>query len=620
MKQLFQIYPPILFAFGLLLACESDIDDSMTDDYDDDGLDSTVVMGDRTVTIEQVNGPYSNSISAFCIDPDGNLFVANGGLLYRQYAQDGIWLLLQDYREIYSMLAIPNGAILVGSERGIELSNDQGDSWLVVSQVEGRVNSFLLLDEQTILAIVTYPGSNSTPTEFLKSSDNGVTWVQTTMGTAEVIIENLHQCNDDLYGIADKTVYVSSDQGASWVDLAASYTNPRNIKPRWVACDQQGTVVIAERYNVLRKGQDNWELIGTLPQEITHLAVDPNGKILVFTHEGVYQEDPELAFKKIHYNLYDKKINVAAFIQGKWYAGVEDQGLWITEDVYNRWHQIGTPMSLRAFGADQNGYLYALSDMEPKGLFSSRDRGFSWDLIYADGIRDFKIMDDKLLIMVDRNELLVSTNLGASWNTAGKPEGYLSHFYIEGANGKLYSTANNLIYEGTSDGSAWNLLVATDFSITSLHVLENNTLVAGSGYGVLKSDDLGQTWDSLFTIEAETYISINQSGEYLATVSKNGVVISDQQGENWKLVAITEGYNLNYPFTDHQNRIWIVGYNPEIGEFVTLVSLDGGHQFDYVTYDNFTNPFALYFSNNVKSSKVYAITGYEGLWEIVSVD
>lgn len=152
-------------------------------------------------------------------------------------------------------------------------------------------------------------------------------------------------------------------------------------------------------------------------------------------------------------------------------------------------------------------------------------------------------------------------NIDTSKNTITKvdlpevpPKGF--ELMIEAPNGNilLFGSDNGdsngyaKSYYSTDNGSTWKETIGLDVeTITACTI--GKTVIVGTSYGIMKSEDGGVNWTSVNGFN--NYDKMNCTNVYtignivLASVAKNGIYKSTDNGNNWKKVSnyLRSGYN-----------------------------------------------------------------------------
>jgi photosystem II stability/assembly factor-like uncharacterized protein len=202
------------------------------------------------------------------------------------------------------------------------------------------------------------------------------------------------------------------------------------------------------------------------------------------------------------------------------YARLTAPGLLRTLDGGRHWSAIGpAERYVAALLAEAPGALLAGTE---DGLFRSTDRGDTWSPAGLDGeavvalARDPRTPSTLLAAVAPPEEqtaftLWKSTDGGATWAQLAtadmqRPDAIAVRFAFAPAQpGVLYLDILDVsdigaLFRSTDGGAAWTLLPAA-LGIRALAVAPDGTLVAGTGFGIARSADRGDTWSPALPLD-----------------------------------------------------------------------------------------------------------------------
>jgi photosystem II stability/assembly factor-like uncharacterized protein len=187
----------------------------------DEGL--SVSKSSRLDWSDHLNEPYDVRFRVLAMEPaSGNVFAGStmsrlGYTFWRSMDHGDTWDATQTglrWRRVYSLYRLPNGTLLTGSSRGLLRSTDNGVNWLRTTLTDAGVLTMSVdPDEPTTI----YAGSFGNGGQlFYRSSDNGVTWNIDTQGIGSRNFLNFGFGEDDkMYLGGGDSLFASSD-GVSW--------------------------------------------------------------------------------------------------------------------------------------------------------------------------------------------------------------------------------------------------------------------------------------------------------------------------------------------------------------------------------------------------------------------
>lgn len=181
-----------------------------------------------------------------------------------------------------------NGKILAGIYgEGVFRSDFNGKNW---------TNASSGLPDKLIKVIrynsdgIAFAGLNGKG--MFKSTNDGQSWTESNNGLTNKNILDIHVARDGklfagtwFYG----SVFVSSDNGASWTDMKLD-----NKDVHAIVAAKDGSVLAGTEYNGLYKTSDNgksWKSVGFSSNNIYDMVVDSDGRIFLGAKDGLYVSD-----------------------------------------------------------------------------------------------------------------------------------------------------------------------------------------------------------------------------------------------------------------------------------------------------------------------------------------
>jgi photosystem II stability/assembly factor-like uncharacterized protein len=185
----------------------------------------------------------------------------------------------------------------------------------------------------------------------------------------------------------------------------------------------------------------------------------------------------------------------------------------------------------------------------PAGLFTSTDRGTSWDTLVNLTDDILITADDYIIIqryMPNGTALYRSSNNGNSWT-----EILIDEFYIasitDDKNGNIY-VCGSILRKSSDKGNTWEIIFQDN--VFSACITNSNNIVIGIQGDfvsqILVSSDNGISWDSTgYSINFPTFIE-STAVLYAGEKAGDGVYKSFDEGFTWEFCGLTQGAVLSF--------------------------------------------------------------------------
>ena len=219
--------------------------------------------------------------------PDGEtVLAARQSGLYRLFGNGESKNLFADWDLGQDLPALAigkmTGQILVGSQGGIALSNDGGDSWAFKPfRAPPPLVTCLALDENSLLAGTYEDG-------VFRSSDSGQTWQAVNHGLFDHCIFCLEQAGDGVvFAGASSGLYRSDNGGRLWHDVAM----PAGDESVLSLALAEGVIYAGtEQYGLLMSADDgaNWRAIATPGGAVEQILISNGGGIAIQIDDALH--------------------------------------------------------------------------------------------------------------------------------------------------------------------------------------------------------------------------------------------------------------------------------------------------------------------------------------------
>jgi photosystem II stability/assembly factor-like uncharacterized protein len=278
---------------------------------------------DGNLWTEKNNGFAEIDVSAFATFGNDVFATTIGGNIYVSQNNQNTWVQKPNFnsenRTIFSITAIPP-LLFVAEPSHFWVSNDNGDNWTISNTIQ---NVFELANKDGVL----FAAGGS----FLKSNDNGVTWIRMT-DLGSFFPSKIRAVGNKMYAInysnLNYKVHVSSDNGNTWTNIHTGI-------------DYANTSCVT--------------------------AVDTN--VLIGTPQGVLlSRNNRFAWTSVNTGLSNVVIADLAVNGNTIYTATYDGGIFMSNNLGGNWVAAndGLPVKYTTKLFVAGNYLYAVT---PKGVF-----------------------------------------------------------------------------------------------------------------------------------------------------------------------------------------------------------------------------------------------------------
>ncbi len=290
---------------------------------------------------------------------------------------------------------------------------------------------------------------------------------------------------------ATNVLYQSTDGGRTWQDI--SYSLPVNQQPEGFFAGEPALYLRVE--NEMYRSKSNlktpvWEKESTLDPKSSSVVFNPSGT-MAFSYEG---------------QIYQK-----VFAAGTW------------KPVFTNFKK----PTMRTIVETADGTLFIGND---KGLYKSIDKGKSWKQVQNEGGVMEIIESEGVLLATGQHGIMRSTDKGEHWEwVISEGEVGIAIERITGGFAVIvYSsiTQSRRIYSSLDSGKTWKAIdqgLRPALSISSIKQI-GNYLICGHPDGILRSADMGKTWDLVHPGAAK--IEFKYVNAFTPPVADNGKVFT----------------------------------------------------------------------------------------------
>jgi ligand-binding sensor domain-containing protein len=265
-----------------------------------------------------------------------------------------------------------------------------------------------------------------------------------------------------------------------------------------------------------------WQSGGLQHQHLRSLAVDPNHPQVIYAgdvEDGVFVSNNAGINWKQQSTGLTLPITIFALVfddPGKKLYAATDTGVFVSADAATHWiHVSGLPIdsyTSLAFDLNAPHVIYVAS--EHHGVYVSTNEGSSWIAMnkgLPSGIIIYSLVFDSV-----EHQLWAATNLGiyrsddggALWQVLnnGLPTNIVVNTILPAASsggdkGLVFAGTNHGFFLSHTNGAQWSQsqvsLTGTSINAILIDYHTVTTVYAGTGIGVLRSEDNGQNWDGI---------------------------------------------------------------------------------------------------------------------------
>ncbi len=277
-------------------------------------------------------------------------------------------------------------------------------------------------------------------------------------------------------------------------------------------------------------------------------------------------------------NLNTSALNMDPSDSQAIYFGSVDNGLFYSYNYAKEWQkaeELGNA-TINDIAVDPSSKCIIYVAIGNK-VYKSTDCNRSWSQVYYDTDVNLNINSIAIdhynsigvYIGTSRGEVIKSLDRGVSWKTVGRFDDKVKKVSISPHDSRLIfaATAQKGIFRSSDSGATWvnlrdnlkDIKGALNFRSLILSAADSGLVILASNYGLLKSLDNGDSWESIELITPEDNAIINsvvvspKNSKEIYYVTNTTFYSSSDGGENWttqKLPTTRAGWELLINFDD----------------------------------------------------------------------
>ena len=495
----------------------------------------------------QTPGVYLVGLSSDTPEYSGIFRSTDNGATWRRLPEAGlkaVWSIAISKKDSHVLAA--------GTENGVLLSQDSGESWTRVTAVENRApKPVVSLAFDPTDSKIIYAGTPHLP---WKTMDGGASW--SSIHTGMLDDSDVFSIQVDasrplrVFAGACSGIYRSANAGASWTKLVGA--QGASYRTYQVTQDPgRPNILLAGTTLGLTKSVDggsSWRKLST--QSTRSIAFDPfhRGRIFVATDEGLFRSDDlGESLCLVNHGFCNRRLaSLTAAgktlyvnaIQSSSYGAIlrrfDSEENW--EAVPSLAKLVRDPIVKIVSANSRNLYIATVN-----GILVSTDAGQNWASISAPSTTSR--LADLLVPSADGHRLLVSTdkgvfqtdNAGQTWKPAALPD---VKFGLQA----LLTLAPGITFPRlllSAEGAEYKTTKRPDENYETYGLVATNRsgFLAATSRGLMNSDDAGTTWQpvpGLLGDSTVTAICKHPTRAGVIFASKFGVIFESQDaGQTW---------------------------------------------------------------------------------------
>ncbi len=439
----------------------------------------------------------------------------------------------------YTNHIVRSGSYLVlnAGNAGIFRSSDNGATW--------EWSGWGLPCDEQVLALAEYNTTLYTSISrsgIFFSTDNGASWRPINSGIQDKTFYSLFVDRIELFaGNSQGGMYYSGDNGTTWTDRSIGVT------------DMGFTSFLYFNSKLYAGGRSS--------------ALDPSRALFETSDNGISWQPVIIP------GIGPNGVQSMVVKDGLFYVANDDT-VFISSDGVN-WNStsVNTNASIVSMGVTGNSVYLTTSAGR---YYISPDNGATWNLVQntsTNAMANHLIFLNNKIIMSTNQGLYESFDSGATWqlNNTGIT-GLEIESFGENSAYIFAGTDNQGVFRSSDGGLNWELINTGINTFNSLHVTSiinvNDDMYLGTGDGVYKSTNNGNSWDFIFNpgLNIATHALDYDNGVLVTGASGIGIYISQDFGVTWTLTS-TNGISTNVDYESIEiigNTIIVSTTNSEI--------------------------------------------------------
>jgi photosystem II stability/assembly factor-like uncharacterized protein len=417
------------------------------------------------------------------------------------------------YQSIYAT----DTAVYAGTNNGLKISTLDGLGWNTFTTVNGLGNN--VVRDVYVIDATIYAATNG---GLSISNDNGLNWTNftTANGLSSSVVKKVFVDNNKIYVATANGVSISNNNGLNWTNFTTVNGLGSNeirdiqiINNKIYAATSAGVSISNDGGLTWTNSTTSNGLGSNSIQKIYYVqntiyAATDNG-LSISTNNGSTW---------VNRNEYDgldgnKVINVYA--KNNIVYALTEKGFYISSDLGNNWRYKGFGSSYNSISNSKIKDFKVISAETteiPRLTFYkgsstsyggqvqiSYDTGKTWKSTVLSSIKTFKVIDNSIFAITDKN-LLLSNDGGESFNSYSTPGTLNSNLFIDKT--KICISSLNGLHISTDSGVSFTTKTISDglgSNIVRDVYASGNTIYAATSNGLSFSTNNGLTFDNILS-------------------------------------------------------------------------------------------------------------------------
>jgi len=389
--------------------------------------------------------------------------------------------------------------IFAGTATGVIISTDTGISWGASNPDMPYIINTLAVKDTILFAGTDGHG-------VFRSANNGLNWIPIDSGIVG-IINDLAVLGADVYACTPGGLYISTDNGNHWSNLATS-DNYSNQQMNCIA-GNGSTIFVGTPGQLLIDNRNGWGIADTglnFGTSIFCILIN-NSNVFIGTTSGVYMSTN----------------NGESWVPAS-------NGMPIP------------PKQIFSIASGPNGLggtnLYAATN---NGVYLSSNNGTSWTAenngTVGTEVLSFTGSGPNMFAAIKGSPIFFSTNYGSTWNPVVDSGLNSGLFYIITVTGSgLYAVTDSGLFMSSNNGENWSSINGNVMDTVYPYNLVqsgSNLVVSTLSNGIFYSSNNGSSWKSASGNIPLYQCILSSIGPNIFSESFNGISLSTDNGLNW---------------------------------------------------------------------------------------